>query len=389
MILKKRKKVREKMLNERMEAYASSSIEELKALIRELVVIPAPSHEEDLRVAFLTDWLKKQGAENVHVDEAKNVIWSINDTGDNDLAVIMAHTDVVFPDKTPLPLVMEEEVWRCPGITDDVTPLCTLLMSALYFLRNGMKPKNGLLIVANSCEEGLGNLKGSRCIVDTYGSRIKEFITVESSPNRITARAVGSHRYRVSVKTEGGHSYGSFGNRNAIRYLASMIDTLYAIKVPEKPDTKTTYNVGLISGGTSVNTIAENAEMLFEYRSDDLECLEIMRRSFESVIEAYRTMGIEVKTELLGERPCGNIDAEKEKVLTDKLEKCIRETLSREPKYRSGSTDANYPLFKGIPAVCMGSVGSHGAHTRDEYLELKDLHPGMRIVLDVINTYYE
>lgn len=376
------------MLNEKMEAYASGCLEDLKKLIRELAVIPAPSHHEDLRVEYLTAFLKAHGVGSVHVDEAKNVIWSINDTGTNDLAVMMAHTDVVFPDTTPLPLVIEEEVYRCPGITDDVSPLCVLLMSALYFHENGMKPEKGLLIVANSCEEGLGNLKGSRCIVDTYGDRIKEFITVESTPNRITARAVGSHRYRVTVETEGGHSYSMFGNRNAIRYLASMIDTFYTIKVPEKKDTKTTYNVGTISGGTSVNTIAQKAEMLFEYRSDDIECLEKMKAAFEAVIEAYRALGVKVSVELLGERPCGTISAEKLQPLIDKVSQAIRETIQTEPLFRSGSTDANYPLFKGIPAVCMGSVGPHGCHTREEFLELKDLHPAMRLVLDVMATYF-
>ena len=376
------------MLNEKMEAYASECLEDLKKLIRELAVIPAPSHHEDLRVEYLTRFLKAKGAENVHVDEAKNVIWSINDTGDNDLAVMMAHTDVVFPDMTPLPLFVEDEVYRCPGITDDVSPLCVLLTSALYFLKNGLQPKQGLLIVANSCEEGLGNLKGSRCIVDTYGDRIKELITVESTPNRLTSRAVGSHRYKITVETEGGHSYSKFGNRNAIRYLASMIETFYAIKVPDKPDTKTTYNVGQISGGTSVNTIAQKAEMLFEYRSDDIECLSKMKASFDAVIEAYRTMGIKVGVELLGERPCGNIAPEKERPLEEKLEQAIRETLGVEPLYRSGSTDANYPLSKGIPAICMGSVGANGCHTREEFLVLKDLLPAMRIVLDVMATYY-
>ena len=376
------------MLNEKQELYAKESLEDLKQLIRELTVIPAPSHHEDLRVEYLTKYLRDRGVATVHVDEAKNVIWSINDTGTNDLAVMMSHTDVVFPDTTPLPLVVEDDYYRCPGITDDVTPLCVLLTSALYFHKNGLTPKNGLLIVANSCEEGLGNLKGSRCIVDTYGDRIKEFITVESGTNRITNRAVGSHRYRVTVETEGGHSYSKFGNRNAIRYLASMIETLYGVKVPDKPDTKTTYNVGSISGGTSVNTIAQQAEMLFEYRSDDLECLMQMKKTFDAVIEAYRTMNIRVNVELLGERPCGNIDPEKERPLQEKIEKAIRESFGTDPFYRSGSTDANYPLFKGIPAVCIGSVNGNGCHTREEYLILKDLVPGLRFVLNVMSTYY-
>ncbi|MBO4411845.1 MAG: M20/M25/M40 family metallo-hydrolase [Lachnospiraceae bacterium] len=377
------------MLNEKMEAYASDVFEEVKTLVRELAVIPAPSHEEDLRVEYLVKWLAERGVTKVHVDPAKNVIWSIHDTGTNDLAVVMAHTDVVFPDKTPLPLVVEDGIYRCPGITDDVAPLCVLLVSALYYFRNGMEPKNGLLIVANSCEEGLGNLKGSRCIVDTYGDRLKELITVEATANRISTRAVGSHRYRVTVETEGGHSFGKFGNRNAIRYLASMIDTLYAIKVPDKPDTKTTYNVGMISGGTSVNTIAQKAEMLYEYRSDDYKCLEKMKQSFEAVINAYRTMGIEVGVELLGERPCGNIAPEKLRPLQERLEKKIRETVGSEPLYRSGSTDANYPLSKGIPAACIGSVRGNGCHTREEFLYVEDLIPAVRYILDVLQYYFE
>ncbi|MBO4732889.1 MAG: M20/M25/M40 family metallo-hydrolase [Clostridia bacterium] len=376
------------MLNEKAEEYARGCIEDLKSLIRELVVIPAPSHHEDLRVEYITAFLKRHGVTSVHTDNAKNVIWSINDTGSNDLAVMMAHTDVVFPDTTPLPLVIEDEYYRCPGICDDVTPLCVLLTAALYFHKNGLKPQNGLLIVANSCEEGLGNLKGSRCIVDTYGGRIKEFITVESNRNHITSRAVGSHRYEITVKTKGGHSYGDFGNRNAIECLASMIEAFYSIKVPSKPDSKTTYNVGLISGGTSVNTIAQEAKMLFEYRSDDLECLKTMKESFDSVIKAYREKNIEVDVELLGERPCGNTAKEKLRPLEEKIENCIKETLKEDCYYRSGSTDANYPLSRGIPAVCIGSIEDHGCHTREEYLELKDLLPAMRFVLSVMSTYY-
>ena len=376
------------MLNNKMEDYASVCIEELKKLIRELVVIPAPSHSEDLRVKYIVEYLKEHGVVDVHTDEAKNVIWSINDTGTNDLAVLMAHTDVVFPDTTPLPLVIEEDCYRCPGICDDVTPLCVLLTSALFFFKNGYSPKNGVLIVANSCEEGLGNLKGSRMIVDTYKDRIKEFITVESGRNRITSRAVGSHRYEVTVKTEGGHSYSNFGNKNAIERLSSLIESLYRIEVPAKPDTKTTYNVGMISGGTSVNTIAQEAKMLFEYRSDDYECLNQMKELFEHIISDYTKNGVKIDVKLLGERPCGNIKKKKLRPLEEKIEKCISEIFGGSIDYHSGSTDANYPLSLGIPAVCIGSIEDHGCHTREEYLMLEDLFPAMRYILSVMGSYF-
>ena len=377
------------MFTEKMEQYVVDTNESLKAFIRTFAPIPAPSHNEDRRVEFLTGWLKEQGVLNVHVDEAKNVIWSINDTGSNDLTVFMAHTDVVFPDTTPLPFVIDGDVYRCPGITDDTSPLSVLLYSAMYFFKNGCAPKTGILIIANSCEEGLGNLKGSRCIVDTYGDRIKHFYTVESSPKRIVNQAVGSHRYRVTVKTEGGHSYSKFGNRNAIRCLAQMIDTFYSVKVPEKPGTKTTYNVGMISGGTSVNTICQEASMLFEYRSTDFECLQKMKEMFDSVIAAYRTMGITVDVELLGERPCANVDPVAEQALCDLVADAIREIFGIEGTYGSSSTDANYPLSKGIPAVCVGSVEPHLCHTREEFLETKDLPDAMRIVMRLLAYYFE
>ncbi|MBR7091879.1 MAG: M20/M25/M40 family metallo-hydrolase [Clostridia bacterium] len=376
------------MLNDKMEAYAAGCLEDLKKMIRELAVIPAPSHSEDRRAAYIRRFLARHGVTGVRTDEAKNVIWSFHDTGVNDLAVMMAHTDVVFPDTTPLPLIEEEDRYRCPGITDDVAPLCILLISALYFHQNGLRPRHGLLIVADSCEEGLGNLEGSRRIVDAYGPRIKEFITVEADRNRITDRAVGSRRYQVTVETEGGHSYGCFGKRNAIQCLASIIEALYAIPVPEKPGTKTTYNVGVISGGTSVNTIAQQAQMLFEFRSDDEECLARMEQAFSAVIAAHRSGDARVAVRLLGERPCGHILSEKLHPLEDKVARCIRETLHEQPEFRSASTDANYPLSKGIPAVCMGSVEGYGCHTRQEYLLLSELQPAVRMVMDVMSTYF-
>ena len=135
-------------------------------------------------------------------------------------------------------------------------------------------------------EEGLGNLKGCRAIVAKYGSRMDALITFDGFRlDKITNQAVGSHRYRVTVKTEGGHSFGAFGNRNAIAVLSSMISTLYSVKVPQEGNSKTTYNVGIIEGGTSVNTIAQCATMLCEYRSDNVDCLETMRQEFEQIFK--------------------------------------------------------------------------------------------------------
>ena len=235
-------------------------------------------------------------------------------TDENDLVVFMAHTDTVFPDTEPMPFREDEKKMYAPGVCDDTANLAVMMVSARYFVQRKLRAKCGLLFVANSCEEGLGNLKGSRRIVQDYGSRIREFYTFDGTNlRRVVTSAVGSHRYRVTVRTEGGHSYGAFGNRNAIYYLSSIINTIYTMKVPQKEGVKTTYNVGVIEGGTSVNTIAQEASMLCEYRSNDRECLETMRVFFEKTFEAYRAMGVEVEVTLVGDRPCGG-DVPQEKL---------------------------------------------------------------------------
>lgn len=371
-----------------MEQYVKDTKEDVLQLLRELAVIPSPSHHEDKRVAYVKDWMEKNGAEGVYVDEAKNVIWPVNVTKDNDLVVFMAHTDVVFPDETPLPLTEDEERMYCPGVGDDTANLSILLYAAKYFHDRKISPKTGILIVANSCEEGLGNLKGSRRIVDDFGSRIKAFYTVESNPSRIIDRAVGSHRYRVTVKTEGGHSYGAFGNRNAIAMLASMITTFYDVKVPQKENTKTTYNVGSIEGGTSVNTICQEASMLFEYRSNDLECLAKMKNIFDKVIEAYRAMEISVEVKLLGERPCGMDLGKAYEEFLEIPEQAAFDTLGIQTDRGSSSTDANYPLSKGIFATCIGGCTGKGCHTREEYINKDSLVDGLRYVLAVMSNYF-
>ena len=259
-------------------------------------------------------------------------------------------------------------------------------------MNNCPKPDVGVLFVANSCEEGLGNLKGSRQIVKDYGSRMRELVTIDASRFvSLCNKAVDSHRYRVTVKTEGGHSFGAFGNRNAIRCLASMIDTLYSVKVPQEGNSKTTYNVGTISGGTSVNTIAQEAQMLYEYRSDNRICLEKMETMFQSVAAAYNAMGIEVIVEKIGDRPCtGDVDPEKEQALVDRAAAAMMRQLGCEPQVRSGSTDCNIPLSVGIPAIAIGGCKGSGVHTREEVLELDSLEPGCRYVLDFLSeTFYD
>lgn len=357
-------------------------------LLLELAQIPAPSHHEEKRAEFCKNWLESNGCKGVYIDEALNVIWPVGCTDSNDIVIYMGHSDVVFPDTEPLPLKVEDGKIFCPGVGDDTANAVAVMTIAKYIAQSGLQPKNvGLLLVVNSCEEGLGNLKGTRTIMEKFGSRVKEFITFDGGAKSIVTTAVGSKRYKVEVATEGGHSYGAFGNRNAIAYLASLINTLYAMKVPTRG--RTTYNVGTISGGTSVNTIAQNAQMLYEFRSDNREDLAEMEEHFKAAIDFYRTKGIEITVTQVGDRPCkGEVDANKEQALFDRAARAVKNQCGYDVDYRSGSTDANIPMAMGIPAVCMGCIEGAGAHTRGEYVLIDSLLPGLKTAGEMILYHF-
>ena len=377
-----------KFLDAPMEEYAKNVQDELLQLVRDMCAIPAPSHHEEKRAEFCKDWFIRNGFKNVRIDEALNVLApvGVDLDGTDELDVMMAHTDTVFPDTEPMPFREENGFMYCPGVTDDTANLAVLMVCARYYREHQPAGRRGILFVANSCEEGLGNLKGSRRIMDDFAGRVRDFVTLDSScMNRMVARAVGSHRYKVTVRTEGGHSYGSFGNRNAIHSLAAMISLLYTVKVPVDGDSKTTYNVGLISGGTSVNTIAQNAEMLYEYRSNSRVCLAKMEELFKRVIETFKATGVEVGVEKVGDRPCmGEVDAEKLEALRDRYRASVHDVLGLEVIEGSSSTDCNIPLSRGVPAICFGVLRGRGAHTREERLEAASLHDGCRLLLDFL-----
>ena len=375
-------------LSKEILAYIEAHRQEEYELLLELAQIPAPSNHEEKRAAFCKAWLDKQGAEGVYIDEALNVIYPVGCTEDKDLVVFMAHSDVVFPDRSPLPLKVEGDRIYCPGVGDDSANVAALLMTAKYIAEKKLTPKDcGMLIVINSGEEGLGNLKGSRRIMADFGSRVREFITLDGRTSSCVNRAVGSRRYRIAIDTEGGHSYANFGNRNAIAILASMIDALYAIEVPQIG--KTTYNVGTISGGTSVNTIAQHAEMLYEFRSDEREALRIMQLSLDEVIESFRAKGIAVTVTLVGERPCAApVDEDKMAAMIKRAEEAAWRRYGHGLNLRSGSTDCNIPLSMGIPSLSLGCYRGEGAHTRGEYVEISSLHAGLQFAYDLILHHF-
>lgn len=351
--------------------------------LRELCAIPAPSHAEQERAAYCRAWLERVGAKGVTVDEALNVVFPLGCEDSREITVFAAHTDTVFPDTEPMPYVDDGERIHCPGAADDTASVTVLLLMAKYFIENSLVPKGGILFVCNSCEEGLGNLKGIRQIFRDYEGRIARFITFDSMLDKVADRCVGSHRYRVEVLTEGGHSYGDFGKLNAIAVLAGIVGEIYAIRVPEIEGTRTTYNVGEIGGGTSVNTIAQRAEMLCEYRSDDAGCLAHMQARFEEIFASARREGVEVRVTLVGDRPCGIVRESELDALKAAVVPIIEDVIGETVTFYSSSTDCNIPCSLGVPALCIGVDRHQGIHTREEWVEKDSLIPGLEIAIRV------
>lgn len=369
-------------IKELVEQYVKEHALEAEELLIELGKIPAPTRMEDKRAEFCKSWLLAQGAKEVYIDEVKNVICPIGCEMYEKFVVFMAHTDIVFPDTEPLKMTLEGRKLYAPGIGDDTANLVNLLMGAKYLLQNQEKLKTGYLIVANACEEGLGNLDGSKEIINKFGEKIRAFYSFDGYMSQCTYTAVGSYRYRITVKTAGGHSWLNFGAANAIEVMAGLIEKLYQMDVPE--EARTTYNVGYIEGGTTVNSVAQQAQILFEFRSTSQNCLEKMQTQMENIIQDCKG-DFEITTELLGVRPGnGDIDSDKLDSFTVLSSEIIKMYYDGEMDYAPYSTDANIPLSRGIVANTIGTIKGASAHTREEWVDLDSLPTGMKIALHLM-----
>ena len=359
-------------------------------LIEELCKYPAPSGKEEQRAAFCKQWLEDHGAKDVYIDSACNVVYPVNCEGKKKLVLFCAHTDTVFPDTEPMPFINDGEYLHSPGVGDDTACLAMLMQVAEYVTKENLSSDYGVVFVANACEEGLGNLKGTRQIMEDLGDKVVEFYTFDATYNHIFNRIVGSERYKITMKTPGGHSFYDFGNQNAIVAVSQLITELYKLEVPQVPGCKTTYNVGIIQGGHSVNTIAEEASFLYEYRSDDYKSLATMREQFRKVLESFQaTNPATITLETVGIRPCGNLKD------TTRLEEMAKRAIQITEKHtgqtciaESASTDCNIPMSMGIPAICVGSYMGQGAHTKDEKIRIDSLDKGLKIVAETILDFF-
>lgn len=372
-------------IEEEYKLFAKEHLELAKRTLRELTLIPAASHQEKERGMYCLNWLAQQGITDASIDEAGNVIWQYQPETQPKV-LYTAHLDTVFSMEEPLEILEDGDIWRCPGITDDTVNVVLLLMAEKFLKEKQPTLDCGLILAQDTGEEGLGNLKGVRALVDTFEDQLGGMVAFDLYRDKMYPECIGSVRYRITAKTEGGHSFLNFGRKNAIAELSALVTDLYQMDSDEMVSgTHTTFNVGTIAGGTSVNTIAQDAEMLFEFRSDDHRSLEACEEYLTRVLAEHQKEDVEFTCEVVGKRPCAK---EVSALEIQRMSRCCAGTLRAaagvKPVLTQASTDCNIPLSRGIPAVCLGFVRGGGAHTREEWMDISTFESGLAGALALV-----
>ncbi|RPI10915.1 MAG: M20/M25/M40 family metallo-hydrolase [Zetaproteobacteria bacterium] len=340
--------------------------------------IPAPTFEEAERAAYVQGRFAQLGLADVAIDAAGNVRGRRPGAGGGPGVAVGAHLDTVFPKGTDVRVRREGSRLLAPGIGDNSVAVASLLAMLEALDAGGVRTAGDLYVTCNTGEEGLGDLKGMKVFVADVKDRVQALIAVEGMKiNRIIHVAVGSRRYKVSFAARGGHSWGHFPSPSAIHILGRAIAEISRLEVPSDP--KTTYNVGVIRGGTTVNTIASEAEMLVDMRSVDMQALADLERRVLGIVERTAKEGDGQATlDLVGDRPAGSIPATHPVVETCKA---VHRALGLQTFTEASSTDVNAALGVGLPGVCISITEGANEHRLDEYIETGPIPTGIKNIL--------
>jgi acetylornithine deacetylase/succinyl-diaminopimelate desuccinylase-like protein len=343
----------------------------------EIQQIPAPTFEEKRRGEFVRGLFAKEGLQDVAMDEWGNVYGRWNTAGQQASnakpLIVSAHLDTVFPSGTNLDVKREDEKVYGPGIGDNSLGVAALFGLLWKLRERDFTPRGDLWFVANVCEEGLGDLRGMKAVVERFGADVQAYLVVEGlALGHIYYRAVGVKRYRLTAHTTGGHSWSDYGKPSAIHELAKLVVQLTSLELPTQP--RTTINVGKISGGTSVNVIASEASLDLDLRSEGQEALAELISRVERLIHNGNRNNVHIDATVIGQRPAGEMRSNHPLVKLG--EECLREQ-GVNPILTSGSTDANVPLSKGYPAVVLGISTGGSAHTIHEYINTEPVAFGI------------
>ena len=377
-------------------AFLDRTHDRLVAETIQLTEIPAPPFKEAARAKAFLALLTQTGLSNVETDAEGNVTGLRKGTGGGPLVAIAAHLDTVFPEGTDVKVRRSGNRLAAPGVGDDSRSLAVLLAIVRAMDAAGVKTTSDILFVADVGEEGPGDLRGMRYLFQKgrYKNLIRTFISIDGTGagDEITNGGVGSKRYRVAFKGPGGHSYGAFGLVSPAFAMGHAIEKLSQIQVPSTP--KTTFNVGVVGGGTSVNSIPFESWMELDLRSESPVELSRLDKTVTSLMaeaagEENRarstTQGkIALEMKLIGDRPSG--ETARSSPLVQTAAAVIR-AMGQSPRFNFSSTDANLPMSLGIPAITLDSGGTGGrAHALDEWIDVEKTVSltGMRDVLGTL-----
>ena len=347
----------------------------------EIVQIPAPSNDEGERTADFAARLKAMGYQPT-TDQVGNVYITIPGTDPQGPTVMIAgHLDTVFPRSLPLEVKHQDGIYRCPGICDDTRALAEVLSLARAFAKTGLKPRGTLILCGNVGEEGLGNLRGTKELFRTL--KIDAFLSLDHwGLEDILVDATGSKRYKITYTAEGGHSFGAFGKPNPIHAMGRAIGSIAQLHGLKEP--KTTFNVGIVSGGTSINSIPCQASMMVDIRSNDAKELEkieaeILKRAKAAAQEEtdhwQHSDSVKIEVELIGDRPAGS--QPHDGLMVNAFAQVLG-VFGKQPVIGSaGSTDCNVPISLGVPAAVLAYGGTGGdCHNPDEWYQPDPNYPG-------------
>jgi acetylornithine deacetylase/succinyl-diaminopimelate desuccinylase-like protein len=342
-----------------------------------LCEIPAPPFKETARGLEYKKRLEAVGLRNVRIDTAGNVIAERRGTGSGPTVVIAGHLDTVFPEGTDVKVKKEGTRFTAPGIGDDCRGLAVVLATARAFEKAGIETNGTVYFIGNVGEEGPGNLRGVRNLfMHELKGKVDYFISVDGTGLDVTSRGVGSNRYKVTMHGPGGHSYGAFGRVNPIHALGRAIAKIGDVTVPTTP--RTTFNVGVISGGTSVNSIPFSASAEIDMRSESAASLAVVDKKIRKILadavvaenarwpKAKDKIRLQIDT--IGIRPANGSQTEKSPIVATAL--AAGKALGISPKTGASSTDANLPMSLGIPAITIDGGGKGGdAHALTEWYD--------------------
>ena len=366
----------------------NNSIPKLLDLAVAIQQIPAPTFHEAGRAAFVRERFVEEGLADVEIDPAGNVVARLGagqPPSPARVLVVTAHLDTVFPLSVDLGVRREPERLLAPGIGDNSLGVAGLF-GLLWALRERRLSLPGdLWLVANVCEEGLGNLRGMKAVVERFGTAPCAYIVLEGMAlGHIYHRGLGVLRYRLSVQTAGGHSWHDYGQPSAIHELVALSSRITSLELPAWP--RTTLNVGIISGGSSVNTIAAEALLELDLRSEGAAALEALARQVEQLVRSVQKPGVEVRLEEIGRRPSGELAPEHR--LVRLAQDCLR-AVGVEAHLSIGSTDANLPLSLGYPAVTVGLTTGGKGHSVHEYINVAPLAKGVEQLVGLVSHAWD